>query len=71
MLFEVIAIILAVLIPFFFLFGFMCGVKKGQNPNAPIFEHKKSKKTAEQQRLEILSQNIANYTGNSEGQVKI
>jgi hypothetical protein len=59
------------LLPFFFLFGFMCGAKKGTNPNAPIFAPKKAKKSAEQVKNEKLSQNIMNYVGNGEGQVKL
>ena len=70
MLFEIIAIILTLLLPFFFLFGFMCGVRKGQNPNAPIFRQK-NEQSEEQRRMETLSRNIANYVGNSEGQEKI
>lgn len=71
MLFEITTVILALLLPFFFLFGFMCGAKKGINPNAPIFTPKKAKKSAEQVKNEKLSQNIMNYVGNGEGQVKL
>ena len=72
MLFKVATVILAALLPVFFLFGFSCGAKKAHNPVAPIMPKvRKTKQSEEQKKLDTISRNIANYVGNSEGQERI
>lgn len=68
MLFEITIVILAVLIPVFFLFGFYCGARKSVNPNAPLIPKKHEKQS---DRYEQLSKNISNYVGDSTNQVAI
>ena len=72
MLFEVATVILAALLPVFFLFGFSKKKKKAHNPAAPIVPKvRKTKQSEEQKKLDTISRNIANYVGNSEGQERI
>lgn len=60
-------VLLAVLLPFFFLFGFYCGQRK--SIDAPIIPRRPKKR--EPDRLEILAKNIANYSGDSSNQERI
>ena len=69
MLFEVMNVILAIMLPCFFLFGFSVGARKSQDPSAPIIPKKPKKKKPD--KLEILARNIANYSGDSSNQEKI
>lgn len=71
MLYEITIIILAVMVPVFFVLGFGIGVRKGINPSAPIIPKKPAQQTREQAKMEKLSRNITNYVGNSDGQEKI
>lgn len=63
-------LMIAVLLPAFFMAGFYIGFQKGQNPNKPIIKSK-SETTESQKRLETLAKNVANYQGNAEGQEAI
>lgn len=69
MLYEVTILVLAVLIPIFFLFGFYAGSKKAVNPQAPLI--RKRKPEPKNDRYEQLSKNISNYVGDSTNQVEI
>lgn len=67
MLYEIIIIVLAVLIPFFFLFGFSWGVRFQKNPEKTAEKVKikkpKRRENAEERKARIEADNIDNYYG--------
>lgn len=76
---EILTILTTVAVGAAFLFAYRKGLRDGLSLNKnevktalePLFKPKLKRETKEQCRAKLIAQNIENYTGSAEGQVKV